>query len=121
MPATVVFVLENVDRLEDVLNAWWEAGVPGITILESSGAARYLARHGVREDVPIFPRLSNFLAHEETHNRTLFAVLPDEFAIEKLFDITEVVVGKLELPGNGVMFALPVLHARGHQRAESKR
>ncbi|MGE5602640.1 MAG: hypothetical protein ACM30E_06290 [Nitrososphaerales archaeon] len=116
MPTMVILVLENVDRLEDVLNAWWEAGAPGITILESSGAARYLARHGVREDVPIFPRLSNFLGHEETHNRTLFAVLPDGFDVENLFDATETVVGKLELPGNGVIFALPVLHVRGHQR-----
>jgi hypothetical protein len=120
MPTIVILVLENVDRLEDVLSAWWETGAPGVTILESSGAARFLARHGVRDDLPIFPSLSSFLGHQETHNRTLFAVLPDGFAVEKLFDATEAVLGKLEQPGNGIMCALPVLHARGHQRVQSK-
>ena len=29
MPTMVILVLDNVDRLEDVLTAWWEAGAPG--------------------------------------------------------------------------------------------
>jgi hypothetical protein len=117
----VILVLDNVDRLEEVLTAWWDAGAPGITILESSGAARYLAQPGVREDVPIFPSLMNFPGRREIHHRTLFTGLTDGFAIERLFDVTEAVLGPLEQPHNGVMFALPVLHARGHQRVQSKR
>ncbi len=116
MSTMVILVLDNVDRLEDVLTAWWEAGAPGITILESSGAARYLARHGARDDLPIFPSLSSMLAHREIHHRTLFAVLPDGYTIERLFDATEAVLGPLDQPHSGIMFALPVLHARGHQR-----
>lgn len=118
MPTMVVLVLDNVDRLEDVLTAWWEAGAPGVTILESSGAARYLERHGVRDDVPLFPSLSSLLGHREIHHRTLFAVVPDGFAIDKLFDATEAVLGPLEQPESGILFALPVLKARGHQRVE---
>jgi hypothetical protein len=116
MPTLVILVLDNVDRLEDVLNAWWDAGAPGITILESSGAARHLARQGARDDLPLLPSLSSLLGHREIHHRTLFAVLPDGFAHEKLFDVTEAVVGSLAQPSNGIMFAVPVLHARGHQR-----
>lgn len=119
MPTMVVLVLDNVDRLEDVLAAWWEAGAPGITILESSGVARYFARHGVPDDLPIFPSLSSFMAHRETHHRTLFAVLPDGFVVERLFDATEAVLGSLSQPDNGIMFALPILHARGHQRVQT--
>jgi hypothetical protein len=115
----VILVLDNVDRMEDVLAAWWEAGAPGITILESSGAARYLARHGIRDDLPILPSLSSFFAHREIHHRTLFTVLPDDFALETLFDATEAVLGRLELPDTGIMFALPVTHARGHQRVSA--
>ncbi len=113
MPTMVILILENVDRLEDVLTAWWEAGAPGITILESSGAARYLAKQGVRDDLPIFPSLSTLLGHQEIHHRTLFAVVPDGFAIDKLFDLTEAVLGPLEQPHTGIMFAVPVLQARG--------
>ncbi len=116
MPTVVFLVLDNVDRLEDVLTAWWEAGAPGVTILESSGAARYLAQRGVRDDLPVFPSLANFFGHREIHHRTLFAVLPDDFEVEKLFDATEAVLGPLAAHNSGIMFALPVLHARGHQR-----
>lgn len=116
MPTLVILVLDNVDRLEDVLNAWWDAGAPGITILESSGAARHLARQGARDDLPLLPSLSSLLGHREIHHRTLFAVLPDGFTYEKLFDATEAVVGPLQQPNNGIMFAVPVLLARGHQR-----
>ncbi len=120
MPTVVVLVLDDVDRLEDVLTGWWEAGAPGVTILESSGAARYLSQRGMRDDLPVFPSLANLLGHREIHHRTLFAVLPDGFQVEKLFDATEVVLGPLDQHNSGIMFALPVLQARGHQRAGSQ-
>jgi hypothetical protein len=115
MPAMVILVLDDVDRLEDVLNAWWDAGAPGITILESSGAAKHLAHAGARDDLPIFPSLGSLLGRREVHHRTLFSVLPDGFALDKLFDATESVLGPLSGPNNGMMFALPVLLARGGQ------
>ena len=68
------------------------------------------------DDLTIFPSLITFLGHQEIHHRTLFAVLPDSFVIEKLFDATEGVLGPLDQPNTGMMFALSVLHARGHQR-----
>lgn len=116
MPTMVILVLDNVDRLEEVLGAWWDAGVPGITILESSGAAQYYRHQGVRDDLPIFPSLSSLIGHQEVHNRTLFAVMPDGYEVEKLFDATEAVLGPLELPNNGIMFGVPVVHARGRLR-----
>jgi hypothetical protein len=119
MPTMVILVLDNMDRLEDVLTAWWNAGAPGITIVESSGAAKHLARAGARDDLPIFPSLSSLLGHQEIHHRTLFSVLPDGFALEKLFDVTEAVLGPLSRPNNGMMFALPVLLARGGQSVRS--
>jgi hypothetical protein len=121
MPTMVVLVLDNVDYLEEVLEAWWEAGAPGVTMLESSGAARYFARRGARDDLPIFPTLGSLLAHQETHHRTLFTILKDGSDVEKLFDVTEAVVGPLDGPNNGIMFALPVLHARGLQRGQPAR
>lgn len=120
MPTMVILVLDNVDRLEDVLTAWWEAGAPGITIVETSGAARYLTRNGPRDDLPIFPSLNAFLGYREIHHRTLFAVLPDGVPMEKLFDATEAVLGPLEQPDSGIMFAVPVLYARGHQRVHTR-
>ncbi len=119
MPTMVILVLDNVDKLEEVLTAWWDAGSPGVTILESSGAARYLARGGARDDLPMFPSLSKLLGHREIHHRTLFTVVPDGADLDKLFDVTEDVLGPLERPDSGIMFALPVLQARGHKRVQT--
>jgi hypothetical protein len=118
MSAMVVLVLDNVDLLDEVLMAWWDAGAPGVTILESSGAARYLARSGPRDDLPIFPSLSSLFAHSERHHRTLFTILPDVVPVKRIFDATERVLGPLESHNSGIIFALPVLDARGHQRTE---
>jgi hypothetical protein len=112
----VILVLDNVDLMDEVLVAWWDAGAPGITILESSGAARHMAG-GPRDDLPIFPSLSNLFAHGETHHRTLFTVLPDRVPVERLFDATERVLGPLNRHNTGIIWALPVLAARGHERA----
>ena len=119
MPTLIVLVLDNVDRLDDVLAAWWEAGAPGVTILESVGAARHLARSGARDDLPIFPSLSTLFGHQEIHHRTLLTVLPDGVAPERIFDATEAIVGPLSNPHNGIIFAVPVLAARGHDRGKS--
>lgn len=121
MPAMVILVLDNVDMLDELLVSWWDAGAPGITIFESSGAARHLAREGARDDLPIFPSLTRLIARNETHHRTLFTVLPDRVPVERLFDATERVLGLLNRPNTGIIWALPVLAARGHERVEHGR
>jgi hypothetical protein len=113
----VILVLDDVEKLDDVLAAWWESGAPGITILESFGAARHLARSGARDDLPIFPTLSTLFAHQETHHRTLFTLLPDDIEPARIFDATERIVGSLDRPRNGIIFALPVVAARGQLRS----
>lgn len=113
MAKMVILVLDNVDKLEDVLYAWRLAGAGGITILESSGAARLLAQFGARDDMPMFPGLRSLLARQEVHHRTLFTVLKDDVDLEAFFDATEEAIGSFEASHTGIIFALPVLDARG--------
>jgi hypothetical protein len=122
MPTMILMVLNDADKLEDVMRAWQEAGAGGITILESSGAARLLGHVGARDDLPLFPGLRSLLAHQEVHNRTIFTVVSAAVDIEAFFDATEAVVGPLDGPHTGFMWALPVLAVRGGQRtAEAER
>jgi len=113
MAKLVILVLDNLDKLEDVLYAWRLAGCSGVTILESSGAARLLAQVGARDDIPMFPGLRTLLARQEVHHRTLFTVIGDEIDLEDFFDATEKAVGPFEESHTGIIFALPVLSARG--------
>ncbi len=70
MSYLVVFVLDNPDRCQDVLDAWEEAGANGITILESTGIGR-VRQAGYRDDLPLMPSLSDLFKSTETHNRTI--------------------------------------------------
>jgi hypothetical protein len=112
MPAMIIMVLMDLNKLEGVVDAWYSAGSCGVTVLESSGA-RHLLRSGARDDLPIFPSLQSLLSHQEVHHRTLFTVLGDDVDIKAFFDATEAVVGDLTQPNNGLIVALPVTEARG--------
>ncbi|OQA40939.1 MAG: hypothetical protein BWY52_02740 [Chloroflexi bacterium ADurb.Bin325] len=114
MPNMVILVLDDVARLEEVMDAWRAAGSRGITILESSGMARLKAM--MRDDLPLFPSLSNLLQGRTVHHRTLFTVLGDDIDVEAFFDATEAVLGPLDTPHTGIIFALPVSSSRGLNR-----
>ncbi len=119
MPTMVILVLDNVEKLEDVLLAWWDAGCPGITILQSSGAGRYMAGLGARDDLPMFPGIRSLLGHREIHHRTLFTVLKNDEDVDRIFDATERVLGPLEQPNTGIILALPVTKTRGRLLTQS--
>jgi hypothetical protein len=116
MSTMVLLVLLDLDRLEEVMHGWHAAGAGGITILESRGAGHLLARHALRDDLPLFPGLRRLLESEELHHRTLFTVLPERVDLDAFFDATEAVLGDLDRPNSGFMFAIPVLKVRGENR-----
>lgn len=114
MPNMVILVLDDIARLEDVMDAWRVAGSRGVTILESSGMARFKAAR--RDDLPLFPSLSDLLQGREVHHRTLFTVLGDDVNLDAFFDATEAVLGLLDTHHTGIIFALPVVNSRGLNR-----
>ena len=56
MYSLLVLVLDNAELLRDVLQAWEGAGVPGATVLESTGLRRVTDMFG-RDDMPRAPSL----------------------------------------------------------------
>jgi hypothetical protein len=116
MPTLVILVLDDVNKLYDVTVAWRNAGSTGITILESSGVARLLTHLGARDDLPMFPSVARMLAHQETHHRMLLTVLDDGVNVGQFFDATEAVLGVLDSHHSGIIFAVPVIAARGLDR-----
>ncbi len=109
MPHLIMMVVDQEDAVSDILNMWQRYGVTGTTILPSSGLGRVLRD----AELPLMPSLRNMLESSlETHN-TIFAVVPEGFDIERLFDATESVTGPLDTPDSGIIFAIPVTHVRG--------
>lgn len=115
MAYLVVLVLDNLEQCPAVLDAWEQAGVGGITILESSGLGRM--RGILSDDLPLIPSLRDLLATREFQHRTLFTVVEDEATVERVIATTERVVGDLNEPHTGLLFALPVSRVLGlHKR-----
>lgn len=110
----VVFVLDCSEQCPDLLTAWEEAGAVGITILESTGLRRVQA--AMRDDLPLMPSLRDLLAGQEAHHRTLFTVVPDDAAADRIAAATESVVGDLSRPNTGFLFVVPVSRALGLQK-----
>lgn len=106
----LIMVLDNIAYRNDVLASWERAGIRGVTILESTGLHRVLLRH--RPDMA-YSGFGRIFGNTEAGHNTLFAVVEDMAIIEAAVAATERIVGKLDGPNTGIMFALPISRVWG--------
>ena len=111
----ILFVLDNPDKLEDLLNAWEAAGTGGATVLVSSGLNRVLNR-GFRDDIPLMPGLDDFYKREEDFHRTLFTIVKDDDVLNKIVEATQKVVGDLNQPNTGILVVMPTAQVYGLEK-----
>ncbi len=114
----IIFVLHDPENLDAVLNAWDETGVSGITILPSTGLARFRAKGAWRDDLPLIPSLEDFQEHTEKLNRTLMTIVKDDEMVNRVAAATERVIGNLELPNTGILAVIPLARAFGLNRRD---
>lgn len=112
----VLMVLNDPDRLEDLLIAWEETGVQGATVLFSTGLGRIRQLDGWRDDMPLIPTLSDFYEVPENMNRTIFTVVKDEAQIDAVVAATQKIVGELDEEGTGMLLVLPLARAYGAKK-----
>jgi nitrogen regulatory protein P-II 1 len=112
MPFMVLYVLDNVGQMSAVLDAWEQAGAPGITILDTTGVER-LRRAGLRDDLPLLPSLSDLLADENVYHKTLMSVVEDEAVIDRIVEATQKIVGDFSNHHTGLLCVLPLLRVYG--------
>ena len=114
MPNMVVVVMPDIEKCQDVLDAWEKFGVTGVTILESLGLHKIQQMRAMRDDLPLIPSLRHLLEGEEYHHRTAFVVLDDDFDLEGFIQATERAVGgDFDAPNTGILFVVPVTRALG--------
>ncbi len=104
----LVFVLNKEELLEEVLEAYVEAGIVGATLLDSEGMGRFLAY-----EVPLFADFKDFMKGNKPYNKTILSIVRDEAAVKRLIPILDKVVGGFSNPGTGIIFTLPVDWAAG--------
>jgi nitrogen regulatory protein PII len=115
----IMFVLHDTGKLAEILEAWENAGVKGITIIPSTGVGRLKAADLLREDLPLMPSLEDLVEAPEKFNRTLITMIKCDEMIEKVVTATESVVGKLDDPNTGILVVVPLSHAYGLDRDDS--
>ena len=116
----VLFVLHDTEQLDPVLQAWEETGVGGVTILASTGLARFRQHSVLQDDIPLIPSLEDLLMHEENTNRTLFTIVNSEEMADRVVAATQSVTGDLNHPNTGILVLLPVARAYGLDRQASE-
>lgn len=109
----ILFVLNDPDMLDDIITAWEDMGVGGITILPSIGMAKIRDKSTWRDDLPLIPSLDDFHDYVEAFHRTLFTVVESDEMVDKVIEATEKVTGDLNNPNTGILVSLPVNRYRG--------
>jgi len=104
----LVFILNNEEFLEEVLEAYIEAGVTGATLLDSEGMGRFLTY-----EVPLFAGFKEFMKGNKPYNKTIISVVRNKATIDRVRVLLDEIVGGLDKPGTGIMFTLPVDWAVG--------
>lgn len=104
----VVFVLNDEELLDRVLEAYTEVGIQGGTILDSEGMGRFLTF-----EIPLFAGFKQFMKGNKPYNKTIFSVVRNESLIPELHKLLNEICGDLNDPGTGILFTLPVDWAVG--------
>ena len=106
----LIMVLDDVAHRDDVLKAWVDAGIDGVTVLESTGVNRVLQR---TEAQPMYMGFGQLFGASRVGHNTLFAVIPSMELAEAAVKATEGVIGPLDDPDTGIAFVVPVSQSWG--------
>ncbi len=106
----ILYVLDDPDRLDEVLDAWRQAGVGGVTIIESTGIHR---RQTCRRRIPLRFGFEHLTERTEQCNYTLLTIVEDETIVHRCIAAVESIVGNLDEPNTGVLAAWPAPIVRG--------
>lgn len=113
----VVLIVDDPENCPQILDAWEESGVTGVTILESSGLGRY-RKAGLRDDLPLMPSLRDLFETDEVHHRTLMSVVDSQDKVDALITRAQEVIGALDDPHTGFLFVVPVTQVVGFGRKD---
>ena len=98
----LVAVVNQPEKLDEILSGFVELGVRGATVINSEGMGRVLSH-----DIPIFAGLQTLIDRSRPQNRTIFTVLSDDL-VEEVIVLFQDICGDLEDPATGILFTLPL-------------
>jgi len=107
----LVVVLNEIEKLDDLLLELSNNGINGGTVIDTMGMAKTLAQG--HHDIPIIGPLKSLLLHEDRPiNKTIFMVLPDE-KVDVAMNCVRKIIPNLCEENVGIMFTLPIIKTEG--------
>jgi len=99
----LVIVLNDREKLDQVLSALLELDITGATIIDTEGMAQVLAA-----EVPIFAGLRQLLTEARASSKTIFALSSDDDIVSRMQEMLKAGGIDFSEPGTGVMFSVTV-------------
>jgi len=104
----LIAVINQEEKLDEILSGLVELGVTGATIVSSEGMGRVLSH-----DIPIFAGLEALASRSRPQNQTLFSVIREDEKVEGVLNLLREICGDLENPATGIAFTVPVTQVVG--------
>lgn len=113
MAQMVMYVSNDLQRAEGVLEVWENEGARGVTIIETAGINRGPSP-ALRDDVGFIPSFASLLRGREIQHRTLFTVVSSQGEVDRLVEATTKFIGSdWSQPDVGLLLVVPVNQAYG--------
>lgn len=112
----VMFVLDDCNLLDALLDAWEAAGVTGVTIVDSTGVQR---RRAKRKRIPVRFPFEQIPSHCLEDHYTLWSIVENMDVVNKCIEATENLVGDLTNPNTGILAVWPLAVVRGLPKKHS--
>jgi len=103
-----VYILNQQEKLDEILSGFIEIGITGATIIDSVGMGRILSK-----DIPIFAGFQSLVSGSRPYNKTIISVVDDDEKVRNALSLIEEVCGSFAEPGSGIAFTLPLDQVHG--------
>ncbi len=117
MKQLIVFILNDIDKSADLLEAWDSAGARGITCINTTGIGN-ISNAAQMSDLPFYLGLADILKSQTNHHCTFFTVVDDETLLDNLIEAAEEITGGLSTADTGFLFTVPVNNIYGMRKLE---
>jgi nitrogen regulatory protein P-II 1 len=99
----LIAVINEEEKLDEILSGLVELGVTGATIINSEGMGRV-----VSHDIPIFAGLGSLASRSRPQNQTIFSVIREDEKVDGVIALLREICGDLEDPATGIVFTIPI-------------
>ncbi len=104
----LIAVINEEEKLDEILSGMIELGVTGATIINSEGMGRVISH-----DIPIFAGLETIASRSRPQNQTIFSVIREDEKVDGVLNLLREICGDLDNPATGIAFTVPVTRVVG--------